>query len=212
VLLLDVEQGTREWFDARRGVPTASEASRIITPGGKASASQDAYIGELIDQIVRPDEQEAFAGNIHTERGKELEPQARDWFRFVMRFSDIRSVGFALRDDRAAGCSPDSLNFVNSTPCAGLEIKAPEGKKHVMWMLANELPDEHKQQVHMSLAVTDLQEWHFLSYCPGYKPFHVRVVRDRYTEIVRAELDKFILRLAEAKAAFIDYLPMKEAA
>ena len=48
---LDVEQGSRAWIEARLGIPTASEFSRIVTPGGKLSASRDEYAGKLISRM-----------------------------------------------------------------------------------------------------------------------------------------------------------------
>lgn len=204
--LLDCVQQTPEWFAARRGVPTASEFNRIITKTGKLSASADEYIGELIDEIVHPESADGFAGNHHTERGNELEPKARAWYRFVTGF-DVREVGLVLRDDGKAGCSPDSLIYASEECQHGLEIKAPEGKKHVRWMLGGKLPDEHCQQVHGSMAVTGCARWDFLSYCPGYQPFLVTVERDDYTDAVAAALDAFVKRLASAKAELIEYLP-----
>jgi len=211
--LLDLEQGSPEWFAARAGIPTASCFSSIVTAGGKLSASADGYAAELIDEVARPmderdqDEQRAqFHGNRHTERGHDLEPKARDWFRFVTGL-DVREAGFVLNDDGTLGCSPDSLIWHGAQPVAGVEIKAPEGKKHVLWMMQGKLPDEHKQQVHGSMVVTGLRQWHFVSHCPGYKPFRVLVDRDTYTDTMGKLLGEFAERLAAAKAQFIDYLP-----
>lgn len=209
--LLDCEQGTPEWLNLRLGIPTASCADRILTKAGKPSSSAAAYMGELVDECVHPDAEPAFTGNRHTERGHELEPQARAWYRIVTG-ADVREVGFVLRDDGRAGCSPDSLIYRDGTPVKGLEIKAPEGKKHALWMIQGGLPDEHKQQVHMSMAVTRLREWGFLSYCPGYKPFRVEAQWDAYTDLMAEALDDFIAQLAKAKAQFVDYIQLKEAA
>lgn len=213
--VVDCEQYSPEWWAARSGLPTASQADRIITATGKPSSSADAYISELIDEMVRPVAQRSeaeraaiFKGNRHTERGNEFEPKARDWYAFVTG-AEVRQVGLVLNDAYTAACSPDFLVGLSG----GGEIKAPEGKKHVLWMLAGGLPDEHKQQVHMSLAVSGLEFWDFVSYCPGYKPFRVRTTPDEYTAKVAAAIQQFAGRLAAAKASFIDYLPMlKEAA
>ena len=218
MLLLDLVQGEPAWFEARYGLPTASDMSDVITPSGKASASADAYAARLIDDVARPmadrtpEEQETqFKGNRHTERGHALEPRARDWLRFVTGW-DIRTAGLVLNDARTMGCSPDSLIYASGEPIEGLEIKAPEGKKHVLWMMGGKLPDEHKQQVHGSMVVTGLRVWHFLSYCPGYKPFRVRVEWDTYTDTCAKLLGEFTERLAAAKAQFIDNIPQQKAA
>lgn len=215
---LDCEQYTPEWWKARVGIPTASGADKIITASGKPSSSADAYIAELIDNCVRPldsrsqDEQDAaFKGNRHTERGHELEPKARDFYAFTTG-ATVRQVGMILRDDELASCSPDGIVTLPDGTEGGLEIKAPEGKKHVLWMMNRGLPDEHKQQVHYSLAVSGLAFWDFMSICPGYKTFRVRVTPDDYTIKVAAALDAFIARLEAYKAEFIDYLPRKEQA
>jgi hypothetical protein len=195
----------------RRGIPTASCADKLLTKAGKPSSSADAYLGELIDECVHPDAEPTFTGNRHTDRGHELEPQARAWYRLVTG-GDVRVAGFILRDDGKAGCSPDSLVWRDGEPRRGVEIKAPEGKKHALWMIGGGLPDEHRQQVHMSMAVTALREWDFLSFCPGYKPFRVEVIWDGYTDLMAKELNAFIARLETAKAQFIDYMPLAKAA
>lgn len=216
--LHDVEQGSPEWFAIRRGIPTASCADRILTASGKPSSAQDAYIGELIDEIVRPmetrdiEEQQAqFSGNRHTDRGHELEPKMRDWLALVTR-SELRQVGFVTTDNGDAGCSPDSFVFRGDAFIRGQEIKAPEGKKHALWMLGGKVPDEHKQQVHMSMVVCGVREWGFGSFCPGYKPFQVVAKWDDYTDKMAAELAKFLAKLASDREQFIDYLPQQEAA
>ena len=86
--ILDVPQYSPEWWSARAGVPTASNADRILTAAGKPSSSQAAYMAELIDEIVRPrdersSDEQAFSGNRHTERGNELEPKTRAWHSLV---------------------------------------------------------------------------------------------------------------------------------
>ena len=42
------EQYSDEWWDARKGLPTASVANKIVTPTGKMSSSSRALINELI--------------------------------------------------------------------------------------------------------------------------------------------------------------------
>lgn len=212
--VLECEQYSPEWWQARAGVPTASCADRILTATGKPSSSADAYIAELVDEIVRPqwersqEEQAAsFGGNRHTERGNAFEPKAAAWHQLVTGLRS-RPVGMVFRDDGRAACSPDRLVGDRG----GLEIKAPEGKKHALWMIQNKLPDEHRQQVHFSLAVSGLDFWDFVSFCPGYKPFKVRVMPDDYTEKMAAAIDDFVTRLEAAKAKFTDYINEQKAA
>lgn len=196
--ILDCEQRSPEWYQARRGLPTASEFGNIITPKkGEYATAADTYINCLIDELVRPGASEGFTGNRHTLRGEALEPEARDLYAFEFEV-EPQQVGLILNDDGTLGCSPDSL--IGSD--GGLEIKSPDGPTHVKWVRAKGIPDEHKAQVHGSLIITGRQWWDFLSYCPGYDRLLVRVTPDDYTEKLRKHLDRFLKDYAEAKSMF----------
>lgn len=197
--ILDVEQGSPEWFAVRRGVPTASRFSSIITPKyGEYAAAAETYINQLIDELMRPQESEQFGGNLHTQRGKDMEPEARELYAFE---HDVvpQQVGFIKNDAGTLGCSPDSLIGTDG----GLEIKCPDGPTHVKWLRAGGVPDEHKPQVHGSLIITGRAWWDFLSYCPGYQPLLVRVHPDGFTEKLRAHLDRFLTEYHAARAIFM---------
>jgi predicted phage-related endonuclease len=193
-----MEQGSEQWFEARRGRPTASNFDRIATPTGNASSQAEDYMIELIADCIRPDMVD-FIGNRHTDRGNELEPAARDEFAEIMQL-DVRQVGFITRDDEIVGCSPDALIYDRDEIVAGLEIKCPLAKNHARYVLDGELPAKYAPQVHGSMAVTGLNRWFFMSYCEGMRPFIVQVDRDAYTEKLSAALDRFV----------IDYWDMRE--
>jgi hypothetical protein len=202
MLLLELEQNSAEWFAARRGTPTASECDKIITPTGKLSKQADDYAARLIDEIVRPNAERGFAGNRHTERGHELEPDWRDWYAFVTG-KTVKPGGFLLRDDKKAGCSPDGLIEGGG----GLEIKSPDGPAHVSYLIAGELPSKYRVQVHCSLAISGLPWWDFISGCQGYPKLRVRVFPDDFTKQVAEALDQFIERLETLKARIITEQP-----
>ena len=194
MIYIDCKQGTDEWLEARRGIPTASEFSKIITPRtGKLSASTDKYIAELIAETVEPDHD--FQGNYWTERGLALEPEARAWYEFQTD-NTVNEVGMVLLDDRSAGVSPDGL--INSDGM--LEIKSPKPSTHVLWWLRGVLPDEHKPQCHAALQIAERQWLDFVSYCPRFRPLLVRITPDEYTVKVAAALAEFTERLDAAKS------------
>lgn len=195
-----MEQRSPEWYEARLGVPTASCFDSIITAAkGQLSTGADGYIDELLDELCRPDAVRGFAGNRHTDRGNELEPDARAWYS-LQSDDEVSQVGIVFSDDRRAACSPDSL--VGSI--GGLEIKCPDGPTHVGYLRGGKLPDKYKQQVHGSLAITGLQWWDFVSYCPPYPSLCVRVVRDEYTDKTAAALAEFLARYEQAKSKFME--------
>lgn len=199
----NMTQGSEEWFAARTGKLTASNASKIITAGGKPSTQRAAYLDELISDCFCPG-QNAFGGNYATDRGTALEPVARQLFSERSGL-EVREVGFVSVENGIYGCSPDGL-VVGATgdDVAGLEIKCPLPKTHLRYLMEGVLPDSYKPQVHFSMMVTGLP-WHFFSYCPGMKPLELLVTPDSYTERMRSMVDGFLLEYSTAWAAASKY-------
>ena len=194
-------QGSEEWFRARKGRVTASQASRILTPKGKDSAQWSDYVVELVAECIRPDEIPAFTGNMHTDRGNTLEAEARQWFADHTGY-DIREVGFVTRDDNVVGCSPDALIYQDETPVGGLEIKSPMAKNHLAYLVDGVIPSIYLPQVHFSMAVTGLP-WTFVSYCPGMAPLIVHADPDEYTERMADAIDRFVIFYGSKREALL---------
>jgi len=191
-VIKELTQGTDAWLAARVGRPTASRFSDIITAAkGDLSKSAKGYIRELIGQTFCPDWQYGFK-SAEMQRGNDLEPEARRAFCEATGLT-VEEVGFCIRDDGISGCSPDGLIVdAEGVYMAGLEIKCPSPKTHIGYVLDGGLPDDYRQQVHGSMAVTGLTEWHFWSHFPGMKPHHVLVQWDDYTDKLAASLDAFV--------------------
>lgn len=183
-------QGSDQWHAARTGKLTASNASKIITAGGKLSTQRAAYLDELISDCFCPG-QNAWQGNANTDRGTAMEPLARAAFERRLSLT-VEEVGFVTREDGVIGCSPDGLiSRGNGKWLAGLEIKCPLPKTHFRYLIDNKLPDTYKPQVHFSMMVTGLP-WHFFSYCPGMKPLHIFVKPDDYTAKLQSTVEDFV--------------------
>ena len=183
------EQGSPEWWSVRCGVPSASCFHRIITPKtGKLSAQAFPYICELIaDRVlgIPPQAVDSFA-SAPMQQGIDMEPEARSWYEFD-RGVTVDQVGFITTDDGRFGCSPDGL----VGDVGGLELKCPQVKTHVGYLLNGGLPDEYKCQVHGALVVTGRKWWDFVSYARHLPALVVRVVRDEFTEQLEAALQEF---------------------
>lgn len=182
-------QGSQEWHDLRRGVPTASEFQRILPPKTrKPGAGARSYLEELIGDkmsIYYRENAESFT-NKAVRWGEQCEAEARKWYA-LERNVDVELVGFCTTDDGRFGCSPDGLVGEDG----GLELKCPQANTHVGYLLDGVLPTDYMGQVHGSLIVTGRKWWDFLSYAPGLPPLLVRVTPDEYTEALRKQLDKF---------------------
>jgi hypothetical protein len=204
----DIEQGTDEWLQLRKGRPTASRFSDIITAAkGELSKSANGYICELIGETFCP-EFEYWSGNKYTERGTELEAAARVSFCEITGY-EIEQVGFCLADDGVSGCSPDGLIMDGGKYVSGVEIKCPTPRVHVGYVLDGVLPSDYKQQVHGSMVITGLDHWHFFSYFPGMQPLHLIVKRDDYTEKLSESLNQFVANYKTARDTAIPKLRIK---
>lgn len=186
-------QGSEDWLRIRKGRPTASQFGKIFTAAtGKVSAQARKYMIHLITECYFPDRVD-WAGNKWTDRGNELEHVGRAAFT-IKTGIEVDAVGFVTRMDGIVGCSPDALiRAPGGAAVAGLEIKCPSPQTHLHYALEGKLPDVYKQQVHGGMAVSGLNRWHFLSYTPGWEPFHVVVHRDAYTEKLSAAIDEFLI-------------------
>jgi hypothetical protein len=203
-------QGSEQWLRKRKGKVTASAADRLLTATGKDSSQWDAYAIELIAECLRPDELPPWTGNHHTDRGNELEAEARDVFAAWLG-QDVRQVGFVERD-HVVGCSPDALVYnQEGQPVAGVEIKCPLAKHHISYIVEGGVPAKYRPQVHFSMAVTGLPWW-FVSYCQGMVAHIVEVQPDSYTERMRDAINRFVIYYSQRFTALKPKLLGKEVA
>ena len=185
MIVLNHDQGSAEWVEARLGIPTASEFKRILTPTGKLSTSRDGYMAELLAEWALGEPVTEFGGNDWTERGQALEPDARACYAFQAD-CEPQHVGFVLRDKgRMCGASPDAL--VGSDGL--LELKCPMAGKHLLYLARNELPLEYVPQVQGQLWITGREWCDFMSYYPSLPPFIKRIAPDARFQ---AALDEYM--------------------
>lgn len=205
----DIIQGSDEWHAIRKGRPTASNFDQIVTATGLPSKSAGPYIRELIAECFCPDFP-TWAGNNATERGQLIEPEAREAFAKETGLAP-ETVGFVIADDGVCGCSPDSLLTMDGKYVAGLEIKSPSPKAHVGYVLDGVLPAAYAQQVHGSMVITGLDQWHFWSYFPGMKSLHVVVTRNEYTAKIAHAIKGFVSLYKDEMALAIPRLKLTPA-
>lgn len=173
----DIEQGTQEWLDVRRGIITASVVGQLITPTTVRPASNDksrALIAQLAAERITGQSDDVFV-NADMMRGTLHEPIARDRYAEVNGVT-VEQVGFMVRDDFGflLGASPDGLIGEDG----GLEIKCPRAKTHIQTILSGEVPPYNMAQVQATLLVTGRDWWDFVSFSAGLPMFTKRVTPD----------------------------------
>lgn len=190
MIIINCEQGTEEWFRARMGIPTASEFSTVLAKGrsGGESKTRRTYMLKLAGEILTGEPMDSFT-NVHMERGKEMEDEARRLYSFV-EDADLYQVGFIQNGPK--GCSPDSLIGEKGM----LEIKTALPHILIDRLLRDEFPPEHKAQCQGALWVAE-REWIDIAvYWPKLPLFRKRAFRD----------DAYIADLSKAVDAFNDEL------
>lgn len=180
--IFDCEQGTEEWFECRRGLPTASNFATLMAKGEGKTRSQ--YMRKLAGEILTGELAEQFS-NAHTERGNAMEDEARQAYAFV-ESAEILRVGFIRNGNK--GASPDSLIGTNG----GLEIKTALPHIQIDRLERDRLPPEHRAQVQGNLWVSEREWWDFVSYWPKLPILTVRVYRDEeFIKEMSDEVDRF---------------------
>jgi hypothetical protein len=183
-----IEQGTEEWFEARRGCATASMFSAVMAKGeGK---TRKAYMLKLAAERLTGKVAESFS-NAHTERGTEQEPFAR--LAYEAHIGEIvETVGFIKHPELMAGSSPDGLVDVG-----GCEIKSVIPTVQIETVMRGGFPSGHKPQIMGNLWITGRPWWDFVSYSPdmpeNLRLYVFRVERDEaYIAEIESEVRRFL--------------------
>jgi len=163
--IIDCEQGSPEWFAARIGAITGSNAWKLLVkPRSKSdrySVTTQDYIGDIVAETLTG----AVAG-ISTEAtrwGIEQEPNALDAYR--SKYGPVQRIGAAIKSDLGDKvlCSPDAL-----TEQLLIEIKCPWLSRNHIPHLQGHVKKEYYAQVQFNMWVTERSQAHFVSYDPRF--------------------------------------------
>ena len=203
---LELEQGSLEWHQERAGRVTGTSLKSAL--GAKLSAKTGWSIGDkkqqqtLTYELIAERMTEVQIVELNTaavERGRELEP-------FAIKAAskqtgeDYQDCGMLICEGmQDFGFSPDSVVKVDGVIIGGLETKCPSSKKHIEYLINNEVPSEYYWQVLAPFICSDdVQWWDFASFDDrNYeKPlFVIRVNREEVADIVekaKEELKTFL--------------------
>jgi len=189
--ILDCAQGSPEWFETRRGLPTASEFKSIMADS-RQRKMRTGYLhrlaAELITGTVTPTYQSA-----DMRRGKALEAEARMVYA-IAHGVELRLVGFIRDADLCCGCSPDAL--IGELGMA--EIKTRNPALMVEVMTTGGCPAEYRAQIQGNLWVANRQWCDLVCYHPDMPLYVHRVERDEeFIAELAAEVGKFAAELRE---------------
>ena len=179
----DIEQGSPEWHELRRGIVTCSNLDLVMSVGrdGETDSKVRAKLLRMMaGELLSLEPMETFS-NAAMERGKRMEPKMLAQYA-LGRSEEVRRVGFVKRTcrdrlfgDLVIGGSPDALVGGEG----GVEIKTMQPDLIVQLVESGRFPSEHAMQVHGYLWATG-RRWWDLRICYGDMPIRPtwRIERD----------------------------------
>lgn len=184
----DCIQGTDEWLRLRKGLPTASNFHKIITPKkGDLSKQARSYAFLLIAEKLLNETFESLRELDWIARGKDLEPDAIRMYEFDQEI-ETTQIGFITDDEVTIGCSPDRLVGDKGL----LEIKCPSPPNHISYMIDG-FGEDYMCQAQGQLYISGREWCDRVSYHPLLPPYRQRTFRDEpYIDKLAAALKEFV--------------------
>lgn len=180
--IIEVTQGSSEWFAARAGKHRASRTSDLMstTKSKTRGATYMNYRSDLICERLTGQIEPTYTSPA-MQRGIDLESKARNAFSLVQN-CDVRTVGLLQHEGFADFvASPDGL--IESEK-ALLEIKVPNTATMIDLHLTGEIPNKYilQMQAQLACAGEDYEYCYFVSYDDRLPPdlslFIKKVERD----------------------------------
>jgi hypothetical protein len=196
----NIEQGTPEWHDLRRGVLTSTAIKTLITPTGKLADNDKtrAHVYEVAAQRITGRTEEGYQ-SFDMMRGHFEEVLARDLY--AQHYAPVTECGFVTNNKLGflVGYSPDGLVGEHGL----IEIKSAKSKIQVQRIADGVIPTEHIAQVQTGLWVTGRAWCDFISYSNGMAMMAVRVHSDPdYHALIEQAAIAFEAKVAEVIAAY----------
>ena len=183
----DVPQDSDEWRKLRLGLATASEFSTIMSESD-AALTRTKLLRQLAGEVLTGEPKSDFS-NRYTDRGKALEPVARDWY-MRTRLTAVQQVGFVFNKTLNAGWSPDGLVGDDGA----LEIKCVEPHILIGILERGVFPPEHRPQCFGGAFVIGRRQWLDLVIYSHEKirPFVARIEPNpAYQATIAREIERF---------------------
>ena len=188
--LIEVEQGSAEWKELRRGRITASRMSDVLA--GKDTRRYIEYRMQLALELLGHQEDEDRARWF--EHGKEMEPHIRRAYEFKTGYAVTNDVFCISEKYDWLGCSPDGLVLPNHD--RAIEIKSREKMSTYETVLAKQrrlgkIDSNYRAQVSAQCWVMGLPA---IDYCEGWADLDRRKVR---LHVKTVPIDEKLVELME---------------
>ena len=157
---VDMEQKSLEWLKARHGNVTGTSLSSALGTPAVQKTLMYSLIADRMTEVQMSD-----LSTPAIDRGNELEPFAIKAASYEMAL-DFEETGLLLDDKYSRfSISPDGIFEEDGVITGGIETKCPNSKKHVEYLMKNEIPKEYLYQVKAPFIMSDdVSFWVFASF------------------------------------------------
>tara|TARA_R110000787_G_C13388850_1_gene442479 strand:+ start:900 stop:1523 length:624 start_codon:yes stop_codon:yes gene_type:complete len=160
--IINCEQGSDEWLEIRKGVATASNFSRLLTPKTeKPSSSINKYAKELALELTYEELKVNSFKSAAMEDGNLREGLARQAYQEA-KVLKVNEVGFMISDCGNFGYSPDGVVGKDGL----IEVKCLEAEAHSEILLSSplQMPVIYKCQIQGGLWISGRKWCDFVAY------------------------------------------------
>ncbi len=191
--IINIEQGSEEWLEYRKGKITGTRLGDIFAKrGGRKIGFYDVIADRL---ALDPDDENRM------DRGLRLEEEAIKVFT-EKTGKKVERVGLCVSEVNPNIInSPDGLIKVGKKYKEAIEIKCLSPARHLQAVIENVVPGEFEaQKIQYFVVNPDLEKLHFVFYDPRIAsvPFHViEVTRESLGNLPQIMLDFQIEQLGE---------------
>ncbi len=194
----DIEQNTPEWAALRRGVVTASNISKILTPAQLKISKATGYLHDFCRQKLDEMSYGGFS-NHSMDRGHLEEEIALKIY--TEKYGPVRKCGFVENDNYGfkIGCSPDALLGEDS----GIQVKSFTPNNQFGNVIDDAIKPEHMMQVQFEMLVTGRKKWEMVYQSSGTHMIRHHITTDTSTQgIILDAVTGFYKRVDDALALY----------
>ena len=207
--ILHMEQRSQAWFDARKGMITASKFADIMAKGrGSApSARRQTYLHHVVAERLSGELDENYVGP-DAERGIAFEDEAIAAYEFQTDVT-VKRIGMVKND--IAGASPDGLVGDDGL----VEVKCPRRHHFIRMVLSDDPAVDYRWQVMGQLWLSGRAWCDVCLYSPPLPLFIHRVAHDplaigALADAVREFAEDVDAACAEARRRIFSNQPLDE--
>lgn len=183
--IINVEQGSEEWHDYRKGKISGTMLGELYSKRGNRKIGFYQMIADRL--AIDPDDENRM------DRGLRLEEEAIELFEKQYK-KKVERVGISVHDKYPKIInSPDGLIKNGSKYTEAVEVKCLSPARHIQAVVENSVPNEFEAQMLQYFIVNpDLQTLYFVFYDPRIVTVPLHIVEVHRTDRLQVLVDKYL--------------------